>query len=180
MKIGKKFNQMSVSEYRHFIDNRDKYTNFNTLGLYRSLLENEKLSVENKIGVRDYAHQFFGKFFNFLQLKDASTYVGVSTLGQELTKAEDTQLWRDVRKNQEAILKSKRIRHRNFGDYSKHNCGYDDCRYNGVMIRQGSWLSECSMGFVSDKSKHNAVAKSKHNKKQRKQWKNIRNSELEL
>jgi len=71
MKIGKKFNQLSKSQYYHFIDNYKKYTDFNTLGLYRSITENERLSLEDQIEIRDYANLIFGKTFNFYQLKDS-------------------------------------------------------------------------------------------------------------
>ena len=64
----------------------------NPLGLYRSIIENEKLTLEEKIEVRDYAYQTFLKSFNFLQLKDPTTYFEVSTLGQTLSRAEELQL----------------------------------------------------------------------------------------
>gem|GEM_PF-3697371 len=37
MKIGTKFNQLTYQGYINFIKNCQKYINFNTLGLYRSL-----------------------------------------------------------------------------------------------------------------------------------------------
>jgi hypothetical protein len=49
MEIEQKFNQLTAKEYLFYIDNHKKYTNFNTLGLYRSLLENEKLTLAEKI-----------------------------------------------------------------------------------------------------------------------------------
>jgi hypothetical protein len=134
MKIGRQFNTLTVKEYFFYIDKHKKYTDFNTLGLYRSLSENEKLTVAEKTEVRDYAHELFKKLFDFLQLKDPVTYVDVSTLGQELTKGDKDRIWEDIRISQQKILKDKRIGHRNFGVYSKHNCGYDDCRFNGVMF----------------------------------------------
>ena len=63
MKIGKLFNQLSKSQYIHYIYNRKKYTDFNTLGLYRSICENEKLTLTEKIEIRDYANTIFGKTF---------------------------------------------------------------------------------------------------------------------
>ena len=67
-----------------------------------------------------------------------------------MTKADERQLWQNVSINQEQILKDKKIKHRNFGNYSKHDCGYDDCPYNGVMIRQGGFLTESTIRFDSD------------------------------
>lgn len=54
--------------------NHKKYTDFNVLGLYRSISENDKLPLEDKIYIRDLANETFGKTFNFLQLKDPKTY----------------------------------------------------------------------------------------------------------
>ena len=150
MKIGVKFNQLTYTEYLHAIEYHQKYTDFNTLGLYRSILENNKIDLDQKIAIRDLAHTKFFKTFEFLQLKDPYTYIQVSTLGETLTKADERQLWQDLRINQEQILKDKRIKHRNFGNYSKHDCGYDDCPYNGVMIRQGGFLTESTIRFDSD------------------------------
>jgi hypothetical protein len=150
MKIGVKFNQLTYAEYLQVIEYHQKYTDFNTLGLYRSILENDKLDLAQKISIRDLAHTKFFKTFEFLQLKDPYTYIQVSTIGETLTKADEHQLWQNVRITQEKILKDKKIKHRNFGNYSKHDCGYDNCPYNGVMIRQGGFLSESTMRFDSD------------------------------
>jgi hypothetical protein len=168
MKIGKKFNQLSLSEYKHYIDNYKKYTDFNTLGLYRSIGENERLSLEDKIEIRDYANEVFGKTFNFYQLKDPGTYFELITLGKELTKADETQIWRDIKANQQKILREKRIKHRNFGDYSKHNCLYEDCPMNGIMVKQGSYLAESHLWFDSDKKKYSRKQKAERIKKERK------------
>ncbi|VAW11216.1 hypothetical protein MNBD_BACTEROID03-2545, partial [hydrothermal vent metagenome] len=62
-----------------------------------------------------------------MQLKDPQTYFSVITLGKKLTVADERQIWNDIILNQEKILKEKRIKHRNFGDYSKHNCGDKNC-----------------------------------------------------
>ena len=51
MKIGRKFNQISKSEYFHYIDNNKKYTDFNTLGMYRSICENKKLELSDQIEI---------------------------------------------------------------------------------------------------------------------------------
>ncbi len=179
MKIGKKFNQLDKSEYFYFIDNHKKYTDFNTLGMYRSICENKKLNVSDQIEIRDYANNIFGKTFNFYQLKDPKTYFDLTTLGMELTKVEERKIWDDIRTNQQKILSDKKIKHRNFGEYSKHNCGYSDCPLNGIMIKQGSKLSESHMWFESDNNKNQAKEKSERIKKQRKNKHRIIREELE-
>lgn len=179
MKIGKKFNQLSKSEYFHFIDNHKKYTDFNTLGMYRSICENGKLKLDDRIEIRDYANRTFGKTFNFYQLKDPKTYFDLTTLGMDLTQADERQFWEDISVNQQKILSDKKIKHRNFGEYSKHNCGYSDCPYNGLMIKQGSWLTESNMCFESDKNQYAAKDKSERFKKQRKNMHRIIKDELD-
>jgi hypothetical protein len=179
MKIGKKFNQLNKNEYVHFIDNYKKYTDFNTLGLYRSICENEKLELNDRIEIRDYANTIFGKTFDFYQLKDPKTYFELTTLGKEMTQADERKIWDDIRMNQEKILSKKKIKHRNFGEYSKHNCGYEDCPYNGIMIKQGSHLTESHMWFESDKNEHTAKDKSDRIKKERKNNHKIIRDELD-
>lgn len=179
MNIGQKFNTLAVKDYFFYIDNYKKYKDFNTLGLYRSIVENEKLNLEDKIAIKDYAHKTFRKTFDFLQLKDPKTFVEVEYLGQELTKGDEQNIWDDIRKNQQLILADKKIKHRNFGEYSKHNCGYDNCVWNGVMIRQGSWLSQSNMHFDSDKSRYQQKLKSDKRKSDRKIEKQIINQEFE-
>ena len=98
MKIGKKFNQLTRSEYIHYISHYKKYTDFNTLGMYRSICENEKLTLNDRIEIRDHAHMTFEKTFNFYQLKDPKTYFDLTTLGMELTIADERQIWADIRK----------------------------------------------------------------------------------
>lgn len=168
MEIGKKFNTLSIGEYKHYIENHKKYVDFNTLGLYRSVLENEKLTVENKIFVKNFANTFFKKNFDFLQLKDPFTYFQLITLGETLTVGDEKQLWNQIRINQEKILKDKKIKHRNFGVYSKHSCGYETCGMNGLMIEQGSFFTEHKMHFDSDRDRFAAQSKSKRCKKERK------------
>jgi hypothetical protein len=89
MDIGQKFSSLTVKEYFFYIDNHKKYRDFNTLGLYRSIVENDKLGLKEKIAVREYAHLVFRKTFDFLQLKDPKTYVEVENLGKELTKGDE-------------------------------------------------------------------------------------------
>ncbi len=177
MKIGVKFSQLTYSEYMRIIDNHQKYTDFNVLGLYRSIVENDKLDLDAKIAVRALAHERFIKSFEFLQLKDPDTYIQVSTLGETLTVADKRQLWENVRTNQEKILKDKRIKHRNFGIYSKHNCGYEDCYYNGIMIHRGSRIAEANMHFDSDKHSWSKQLKSD---RQHVEKRNLRDSQTAL
>lgn len=135
--------------------------------MYRSILENNKLTLEQKIELRDFINQDFDKTYNFLQLKDPDTYLELETLGRELTKADRHQLWQNIRVNQQKILANKQIKHRNFGIYSKHNCGYEHCVLNGVMIKQGSILTECEMFFDTDKPKYFKQAKIERKKTNR-------------
>lgn len=179
MKIGKRFNTLSKSDYFHYIDNYKKYTDFNTLGMYRSICENEKLSLDDKIEVREYANTIFQKTFNFYQLKDPFTYFKLTTLGMELTVADEAQIWDNIRAEQQKILSGKKLKHRNFGDYSKHNCGYEDCPYNGIMIKQGSRLAENHVWFASDKNEVAAKEKSDRIKKQRREKHKIIRDELD-
>lgn len=183
MKIDRQFNTLTFKEYFHYIENHKKYTDFNVLGLYRSLDENTKLDTAQKIEVRDYAHTFFKKQFDFLQIKDPVTYIDVVTLGQELTKADSHQLWNDIRSYQEKALKEKRIKHRNFGTYSKHICGYDDCPYNGLMLQQGSYLAmigNYGMPRINEKNRYSAKIKSGSVKKERKNSVQIIQREMNL
>jgi hypothetical protein len=168
MKIGRQFNKLTFKEYFHYIDNHKKYTDFNTLGLYRSIIENDKLALAEKIEVREYAHKTFRKSFDFLQLKSPGTYIDVETIGLTLTKADERQILNDVIAYQQKILTEKRIQHRSFGSYSKHNCGYDTCKLNGMMIRQGSNLAEGHIHFDSDKNQYAGWIKSERRRKERK------------
>ena len=153
MKVGKQFNTLTYGEYLHLIENHKKFTDFNTLGLFRSIVEASKLSLEQKLELRQAAIAAFPKTFDFLQLKDPVTYFGVSTLGEILTKADEDQAWADIQRNQQRILKNKKLNHRNFGTYSKHLCGYDTCQLNGLMTKESSPLSYGGeMRFPGDKA----------------------------
>jgi hypothetical protein len=179
MTIGKKFNELTPEEYIFYIDNHKNYKDFNTLGLYRSLTENDKLSLDDKIAVREHAHNLFKKSFDFLQLKDPHIFVKVSTLGIEITKADERRIWDEVIKNQQIILKDKRIRHRNFGTYSKHSCPYEDCIYQGLMVRPDSRLAWGNIHFQGDKSKYQQKAKSERRKSERKREQLIINEQID-
>lgn len=178
MLIGQKFNQLTIEEYFFYIDNYKKYEDFNTLGLYRSIIENDKLSLDEKLNIREHAHTVFRKSFDFLQLKDPHIFVAVSTLGEELTKADEEKVWDEVKKNQQKILTDKRIKHRSFGTYSKHSCPYPDCIYQGLMIRQGYQLGWTEMHFASDKHSYFGKVKSEKAKLDRKKEKLIVNKAL--
>ena len=179
MTIGRKFNELNSEEYIFYIDNHKKYKDFNILGLYRSLTENDKLSLEDKITIREYAHGFFKKAFDFLQLKDPKIFIEVSNLGINLTKADERKIWDEVIKNQQSILKDKRIRHRNFGIYSKHNCPFEDCFYKGLMVRPNSRLAETNIHFVSDKNNYHKKLKSDQRKSERKKEQLIINEQFD-
>ncbi len=171
MKIDQPFNQLEKEEYLYFIEKHKQYSDFNTLGLYRSLLENEKLSLDELIEIRDFAHSFFQKTFDFLQLKDPRTYMGVVSLGEELTEQEQQVLWETVRNNQEKILKEKRFGHRNFGTYSKHECGLPYCSLNGLMVKQNSLMTRDGICFASDENKDEKTNKVKRLQKEKRQFK---------
>lgn len=179
MKIGKPFNQLTLEKYIHYIDNHWKYKDFNTLGLYRSLTEQTVLTIEEKLIVREHAHKVFRKTFDFLQLKDPLTYFEVTTLGKTLTEGDRNGIWNDMRKNQQKILANKRIRHRNFGIYSKHSCGYEGCHLEGLMVRKDSVLADSTMYFDSDKYKCLAKDKSDRRRSERKRRKQIIVREIE-
>ena len=171
MKVGKQFNTLTYGEYLHLIENHQKFTDFNTLGLFRSLVETTKLSLEQKLELRQVAIAAFAKTFDFLQLKDPTTYFKVSTLGETLTKADESQAWDDIRQNQQRILESKRLSHRNFGTYSKHDCGNDTCYMHGLMTKQGSTLAYYgggAMGFRSDNCSWAKQLKAERHKRDRK------------
>ena len=125
MATGKKYREYNYEELKGLLDRGKVDKEFNVLGFYRSLLENEDLSPEQAIELRNIAHQHFQKQFEFLQLKDPITYLKVTLLGEDYTKGDTDNLWRQIIHNQQAILKVKRIRHRNFGVSSIHDCGYD-------------------------------------------------------
>lgn len=180
MQIDRQFNTLTKTEYLLYISEYKKYSDFNTLGLYRSLLENDLLTIEDKIEVRDFAHMKFLKAFEFFQLKDPGTYIKVSTLGQDLTVADEQQAWNNVKTNQEKWINEKKPGHRNFGVYSKHNCGYKDCPMNGVMIKEGSWMAECHMRFDSDSHQYPKQVKSERRKTDRKNEQRIIKRNMEL
>ncbi|SFC05085.1 hypothetical protein SAMN05421780_102399 [Flexibacter flexilis DSM 6793] len=166
------FNRYTLPEYLAALDDyKQTKRDFNTLGFYRSILENEKLTLEEKQQVLAYAYPVIGKSFEFLVLKDPHTYYNISILGreQEPTIPEYRHIWQEIKAKQQAILEAKDFGHRSFGTYSKHDCGYEDCPYNGLMIQKGSVLSEGELHFCSDRDRTSAKKKSLAHKKDRKQ-----------
>ena len=176
MKIDRPFNQLNKEEYLFYIENNKQYEDFNILGLYRSLLENEDLDLNQQVEIRDFANQYFQKTFDFLQLKDPKTYFGVFYLEQEMTDGDVLNAWRIIRENQQKILNDKKIKHRNFGTYSKHNCGLPYCHYNGLMIKQNAFNSRDFMCFKTDEKKDEKINKSKRLQKEKQRWKQNKNS----
>jgi hypothetical protein len=176
MKIGKKFNTLTHGEYLHLLENYKKFIDFNHLGLFRSIVENHKLSAEQKIEIRNASIGNFPKFFAFLQVKDPWTFIKLKKLGQNLTVADERKLWEEIWFNQQRILANKRIKHRNFGVYSKHSCGYDVCNLNGLMIKQGSLLAEYDMGVRHHR--YSTVSKSELYKRERKEQRRVVQQDL--
>jgi hypothetical protein len=176
MRIVQKFSTLTLKEYFFYIDNHKKYTDFNTLGLYRSITENRKLDLSQKLELREYAHQFFQKAFDFLQVKEPQTYFDIITIGKDLTNGDINQIWKNIKTNQQKILSDKRIKHRNFGVYSKQSefGGYLP-RQERIMLKQKNTIDSprtpfCTspMQFKSDKNKISSAIKSKRQKTQRK------------
>lgn len=178
MKIWKKFNSLTLQEYIFYIDNRKKYTDFNELGLFRSVFENEQISSEEKIQLRDHIIAKMPKVFEFMQVRHPDLYTKLYFLGKTPTKGDEDHLWKEINSNQVKILKEKRIRHRNFWNYSKHNCGYDNCHLNWLMVQQWSWFCEYDMVFPSDKNYYVLKDKSRRWKQERKAERNIVNQFL--
>ncbi|GAB2962558.1 hypothetical protein GCM10027048_33940 [Hymenobacter coalescens] len=178
MKIGR-LDQLTELQYRHLLANYHHYSDFNSLGLFRSLLENEKLDATQRLRLRDAAIEVFPKFFEFLQLKDPRTYLRLQALGQGLTVADEQAAWEELRRNQQRLLADKRIRHRNLGTYGRHDCGYPDCPFNGLMVRQNTWLAESRLHFDSDRrSRWQASEQSRQRRQGRKAFNAGRNTRL--
>lgn len=119
MKINKKFNTLSLSEYRHTIENHDKYTDFNLLGLYRSILENPRLDEAGQLEVLTLANRHFQTFYDFLIVKDINTYARLSRLGQApLTDTQAQQYREQLREQALKILAHKKIRNWRVGIYA--------------------------------------------------------------
>ena len=48
MKINKQFNTLSYVEYLHLLENHKRFTDFNTLGLFRSISGNHEAETRRK------------------------------------------------------------------------------------------------------------------------------------
>ena len=111
MKVNKKFKQMSMAEYRHYIAHHQKYADFNPLGLYRSILENDKLDEAAQLEILAFANQYFQRFYDFLFIKDPVAYSRLATLGQDLSETQQRQHLSRVWDRREQWCAEKAIRH---------------------------------------------------------------------
>lgn len=170
MKIKKRFNKLSKSEYYHVLANHKKYTNFNILGIYRSILETEKLDINGKIEIRDAYNKEFQKTFDFMVMKDPGTYRRLRELD------EDKVHQYEMDELQKKVYDKLKKKHRSFGVYSKHICGYDTCPLNGLMLPGGSSVQEYEgkICFKSDKSTYGKIVKDVLRKKKKRKFGNQR------
>ena len=83
MKLNARFNTFTLPRYREAIANHKRYTDFNPLALFRSILENGKLGEAEQLEVLALAKAAFPRFYRHLLLKDLRTYAALSRLGQE-------------------------------------------------------------------------------------------------
>lgn len=169
MIIGKPFNTLALEEYYYYIDNRKKYNDFNELWLFRSIFENKNLDEWKMILLRDYIQKNMPKVFEFMQVRHPNLYIKLYLLWKIYTKTDEENLWNLIHINQDKILNKKRIKHRNFWDYSKHNCWYENCPLNGIMLQQWSWFCESSMRSFNNTKEQ----KSERRKSERKREKKI-------
>ena len=111
MKLNRPFNTLTLAQYRQIIPQHARYADFNPLALYRSILENNKLSEAEKQAVLALAKHYFPKFYDFLLVKDFNTYVALSRLGlPPLNPAQQWDYNAQLRIQAEKILACKRIR----------------------------------------------------------------------
>ena len=106
---------MSMAKYRHYIAHHQKYADFNPLGLYRSILENDKLDEAARLEVLALANQYFQRFYNFLFIKDPVAYSRLTTLGQGLSETQQRQHLSHVWDRREQWCAEKGIRHQRIG-----------------------------------------------------------------
>lgn len=109
----------------------------------------------------------------FLQIKNPVNFIELSTLGRNLGASGRKHFWVEFIINQAEMVGDKRIRHRNLGVCSEHNCGYENCHLNGLMIRPVSVLKEGRMHFDKDKNRYSAGLKSQRSGKERIEEKKI-------
>lgn len=146
MKLSKKFNTLSVSEYRDVIKHHKRYTNFNPLGLYRSLIENPKLDTDAQLDILALANEHFGKFYEFLLVKDINLYAKLSRLGKmPLTITQEWQYREQLRQKAQMLLKQKQIRRWRVGIYttSERWAGIDeatgDIKVATIMTKESTY-----------------------------------------
>jgi hypothetical protein len=135
MKIGRPINQLSAGALRRLIPLYRKYTDFNRLGLFRGIIESQKLELKEKLELRDLGKATFTKYYDFLVVKDPHTWAKLENLGVTRTRQDEVDDWRKIQKKQQEILSRKRFGHRNFGVNSRHDCGYEHCKLNNAMTR---------------------------------------------
>jgi hypothetical protein len=127
-------NTLTAQGYRKLLASPHGRKQVNTLGLFRSIVENRKLPEEEKAAIRDACREAFPQFYGFLPVKDYRTYWALEALGREMTEADWRALkersWREAA----AWVKQRRIRHRSFGVHSKHECE-PTCPMLGTMVK---------------------------------------------
>ena len=120
MKLNRPFNTLTLAQYRQIIPQHARYADFNPLALYRSILENNKLSEAEKQAMLALAKHYFPKFYDFLLVKDFNTYAALSRLGlPPLSPAQQWDYSEQLRIQAEKILACKRIRNWRVGTQTK-------------------------------------------------------------
>ncbi len=164
------YNALSREGYLRLLKGPKKGGTVNTLGLFRSILENEGLSLPEKLEIRDLTVSRFSKAFVFLQLKDPITYINLCCLGVPRSEMEGQQVWERLRFDQARLLKAKRIRHRNSGVYSRHLCGHGACPHGGMMVRSsGLWPAVMHMSLPGDTPRWEVRDRAKAVRRERRQ-----------
>ena len=119
MKLNARFNTFTLPRYREAIANHKRYTDFNPLALFRSILENGKLGEAEQLEVLALAKAAFPRFYRHLLLKDLCTYAAISRLGQEpLGEAKMWQYINNLRCEQEKEFAKRKIRNSRVGAYT--------------------------------------------------------------
>ena len=152
MRIDQPFNELSAARIRTIILNYKQYKDFNRLGLFRGLIESAHLSSEERTGLQQLARRTFARYFDFLVIKDPDTWWQTeypdwveTSFGDRLNR------WREIRERQQVIIERKGLGHRNFGVFSKHDCGRADCPLDGVMVKKNDPRRDnCRISFKSD------------------------------
>ena len=120
MKLNRPFNTLTLAQYRQIIPQHARYADFNPLALYRSILENNKLSEAEKQVVLALAKHYFPKFYDFLLVKDFNTYAALSRLGlPPLSPAQQWDYSEQLPAQARKILARKRIRNWRVGAETK-------------------------------------------------------------